>query len=85
MAIAKLKINLFGETWKLKQILIKEDQELRWLKIAERLRKPIHEAIIDPFFYHYLNNKKIKSMEDIEGFQIEGLLNNVKNQIEIWY
>jgi hypothetical protein len=85
LTTAKLKINLFGEIWKLKQILIKEDQELPWLKIAERLRKPLHEAIIDPFFYHYLNDKKIKSMEDIEGFQIEGLLNNAKNQIEIWY
>lgn len=81
----KLKISLFGETWKLKQIIVDKEQEEQWLKIAERLRKPLCQAIIDPFFYHYLNDKKYKSLDDIKGFQIEGLINNSKNQIEIWY
>ena len=81
----KLKINLIGETWKLKQILVDKDQKMLWSKTAEKLRKPLFEAIIDPFFYHYLNNEKIKSFEDTNGFKMEGLLNNTKNQIEIWY
>ncbi|CAM4161822.1 hypothetical protein FLAN108750_13470 [Flavobacterium antarcticum] len=80
-----LKINLIGETWKLKQILLNADEKMFWLKTAEKLRKPLFEAIIDPFFYHYLNDKKIKSFEDTSGFNLEGLFNNNKNQIEIWY
>ena len=81
----KLKISLFGETWKLKQIIVDKEQEEQWLKIADRLRKPLYQAVIDPFFYHFLNDKKYKSLDDIKGFQVEGLINNSKNQIEIWY
>ncbi len=85
MKINKLKINLFGEAWSLKRLFLENEKETHWLKIAEKLRKPLHEAIIDPFFYHFLNDNKIKSIDDIEGLQIEGLLNSQKNQIEIWY
>lgn len=81
----KLKINLFGESFRLIKILVEKEEESNWSKIAARLHKPLQEALTDPFFYHYLNNKKIKSIEDITEVKTEGLINNSKNQIEIWY
>ena len=81
----KLKINLFGESFRLMRIIVEKEQESHWNKIAARLHKPLQEALTDPFFYHYLNNKKVKSIEDITEVKTEGLINNSKNQIEIWY
>ncbi len=52
--------------------------------IAAKINIAINEAILDPFFYHALNNKKIKSLDDLDGECLEGLLNSNKNQIEIW-
>lgn len=81
----KLKINLFGEIWKLKQLIIPD----KFMEIIENYAKTksqsITDVIADPFFYHKLQNKKIHSVEDWEGNYIEGLLNTCKNNIEIWY
>jgi len=81
----KLKVNLFGESFRLMKIIVEKEKESHWSEIAARLHKPLEEALTDPFFYHYLNNKKVKSIEDITEVITEGLINNSKNQIEIWY
>lgn len=69
----------------LKKIILTEEQENHWKKIASKLNKSVAEALTDPFFYYYLNDKKIKSFDDLNCIQIDGLINNPKNQIEIWY
>jgi hypothetical protein len=81
----KLKVNLHGEIWSLKRIVLEEHQKMAWTTIAEKLKKPLHLALVDPFFYHYLNDRKIKSADSIKGTVLKGLLNTTKNQIEIWY
>ena len=85
VSLNKLKINLYGEAWKLKHLVIPEGLmqiiESKSLKTGQ----PITEVLIDPFFYHYLKNDKIQSVEDLKGYSIEGLINSPKNQIEIWY
>lgn len=81
----KLKINLFGEILKLKQLIVPD----KFMEIIENYAKTksqsITDVIADPFFYHKLQNKKIQSVEDWDGNYIEGLLNTPKNNIEIWY
>lgn len=81
----KLKINLFGEAWKRKHLIIPND----FLEVIEnyaRIRSlAITDVISDPFFYHKIQNKKIQSIEDWEGISIEGLMNTPKNNIEIWF
>lgn len=81
----KLKINLFGEAWKLKQISISEEQKIQWKTIAQRMKQPLCQAIADPYFYYLLKEDAIQSIENINGTIWEGLLNTPKNQIEIWY
>ena len=81
----KLKINLFGEAWTLKHLIISNE----FMEIIEnyaRIRsRSITDVIADPFFYHKLQNKKLQSIEDWEGISIEGLMNTRKNNIEIWF
>jgi hypothetical protein len=81
----KLKINLYGEAWKLKRLILSEELRSTFEDIAKRMKQPLQEVIIDPFFYHYLKSKTIQSFDDLDGNNMEGLVNSSKNQIEIWY
>lgn len=85
MASNKLKINLFGEVWKLKQLMLHVDLLIKYEETAKRIKQPLVDVIIDPFFYHYLKSKTIQSVEDLQGKSTERLINSTKNQIEIWY
>jgi hypothetical protein len=85
VATNKLKINLFGEVWKLKQLLLPVELLKTFEETASRMKQPLIEVVIDPFFYHYLKSKTIQSVEDLQGKSIERLINSTKNQIEIWY
>lgn len=82
--MVKLKILFFGESQKLKKVELTNSQKQDWNIIAAKMKITIGEAILDPFFYHALNNKKIKSLDDLDGECLEGLLNSNRNQIEIW-
>lgn len=81
----KLKVKLYGESWKLKRISLTDEQKILWERIASKMKQPLYEVMIDPFFYHLLNDDVVKSIDDIEGEIWEGLLNVPKNQIEIWF
>lgn len=85
MLAHKLKINLLGEAWKLKKIVFPNELLHTFEEVATRMKQPLTEVLIDPFFYHYLKNKVIQSIDDLQGNTIEGLINSPKNQIEIWY
>lgn len=81
----KLKINLFGENRVLKRILLSEEEIDQFTKVAHKLELPLCQALVDPFFYHLLKNPKLSSLEDLKCEHWEGLINNSKNQIEIWF
>lgn len=85
MSTNKLKINLFGEGWNQKRLILSEAILQLFEETAQRMKQPLTEAIIDPFFYHYIKNSVIQSIDDLPGNYTEGLLNSPKNQIEIWY
>lgn len=81
----KLKINLFGESWKLKHLIIPKGLMEIIENYARTKCQSVSEIIADPFFCHKLQNKSIQSIENWDGNSIEGLLNTPKNHIEIWY
>jgi len=81
----KLKINLFGERWSFKKCYFTKEELELYNTICCKLNKPIHKAILDPFFYHFLGNNSILNFEDLKGVTLKGLLNSPKNQIEIWF
>jgi hypothetical protein len=81
----KLKINLLGEAWKLKQVVFSNALLHAFEEVAKKMKQPLNEVLIDPFFYYYLKNKSIQSIDNLQGNCLEGLINSPKNQIEIWY
>ena len=85
MSTSKLKINIFGESFKLKHILLSDDQKRDFEIIGNNLKFPLCKALIDPYFYFLLKDKNIQSIDDLKGTTWEGLLNTPKNHIEIWF
>jgi hypothetical protein len=78
-----LKINLHGESWTLKKFECSADDLNQCLKVAARMKVPLVETVLDPFFYYNLKIHSIPSVEHLPGSKISGLLNSPKNQIEI--
>lgn len=80
----KLKINLFGELWTLKKVVLNAMEQEYYELIATRIKQPLHLAILDPFFYYHLKLNSVDSLENLPCETISGLMNTPKNQIEIW-
>jgi hypothetical protein len=80
----KLKINLFGELWTLKKVVLNPMEQEYFEQIASRLNLPLYQALLDPFFYFHLKLSTIPSLDKLTGEMIIGLMNTTKNQIEIW-
>ena len=78
-----LKINLHGESWTLKKFECSEEDLVECLKVADKMKLSLKEALLNPFFYYNLRLPKIPSLENLPGKKISGLLNSPKNQIEI--
>jgi hypothetical protein len=79
-----LKINLHGESWTLKKFECSEDNLNECLKVAAKMKVPLADALLDPFFYYYLQISSIPSVEHLPGSKMSGLLNSPYSQIEIW-
>ena len=78
-----LKINLHGESWTLKKFECSEEDLSACLKMADKMKCSLAQALLDPFFYYYLKIQTIPSVEHLPGKKWTGLLNTPKNQIEI--
>jgi hypothetical protein len=84
-SLQKLKINVFGELWSLKKVALTPIEFEYYESIASRTNQPLHEALLDPFFYPKLRLEKTTSFLDLKGEVISGITENTSNQIEIWY
>ena len=78
-----LKINLHGESWTLKKFECTEEDLCACLKVANKMKLPLVQALLDPFFYYNLKLPSVPSVEHLPGKKISGLLNTLKNQIEL--
>ena len=78
-----LKINLFGEQWTLKKLECSAEEFEKCLKVADKMKISIQDALLNPFFYYNLQLPKIQSLEHLPNKKISGLLNSPKNQIEV--
>lgn len=83
--MSKLKINLFGESFKIKRLAISTPQNVLWQSIAIKMKQPLCKVLVDPFFYYLLSDELIQKYEDIEGEVQHGLMNTSKNNVEIWF
>jgi hypothetical protein len=79
-----IKTNLFGEVLTLKRVVLNPMEQEYYELIAARIRQPLHQALLDPFFYYHLKLNSVDSMEKLPCEEVSGLMNTNKNQIEIW-
>lgn len=80
----KLKINLFGEWWSLRKLKLNPIEQEYFTQIANRLQQPLHQALLDPFFYHYLRLNTIPSLDKLPCEKLGGLLGSTNHQVEVW-
>lgn len=81
----KLKVNLFGETWKIKRLHVEKSILQKIYLTCGKYSLNIAEALLDLTFYELLNEPSITSVFDFEYSQIGGLMNTPKSQVEIWF
>jgi hypothetical protein len=79
----KLKINFLGTGIEIKRILSPNDVLENWKGIINQ-KRTITEALLDPFFYYKLKDKKYTSLEDLPAEKCSGILKAPKSQIEFW-
>ena len=80
----KLRINVFGELFTLKKVLLNQMEQEYYELIATRINQLLHQAVLDPFFYYQLKLNSVDSLEKLPCEKVSGLMNTNKNQIEIW-
>ena len=80
----KLKINFLGTGIEIKRILVPTDVLENWKTILHQ-KRTITDALVDPFFYYKLKDKKYTNLEDLPSEKCNGILNADKSQIEFWF
>ncbi len=80
----KLKINFLGTGIEIKIILLPTDVLENWKGIINQ-KRTITDALLDPFFYYKLKDKRYSSLEDLPSENCSGILNTPKSQIEFWF
>jgi hypothetical protein len=81
----KLKINLYGESWRLKKLQFDEALANKLLDAISALKISIGQALLDLEFYEHLNHPSLKGVEDLQFDEVGGLLNGRKSLVEIWF
>jgi hypothetical protein len=80
----KVKINLFGESWSLKELELNHELTSKCLSSAKKLNRDLPDLLLDLSFYEELGIPGIKSIADLPGTCIRGIQNTPKSQLEIW-
>ena len=80
----KIKINFFGEWWSLRSVKLNPIEQEYFSQIANRLQQPLHQALLDPFFYHYLRLTTIPCLDKLPCEKFGGLLGTTNHQVEVW-
>ena len=83
--LPKLKINVFGELWTLKKVVLTPIELEYYSSIANGMNQPLHKALLDPFFYPKLRLENTTSFLDLKGTVISGITENSSNQMDLWY
>ena len=79
-----LSIKLLGEAFSIKKLRLNPMEQEYYELIAARMKQPLHEAVLDPFFYFYLKLNAVDCLDKLPCVKVSGLMNTNKNQIEIW-
>lgn len=80
----KLKINLLGTGVVIKRILLPESVLEEWKGFINP-KSSLTKALVDPFFYYKLKDKRYNCLEDLPSEHCSGIINAPKSQIEFWF
>ncbi|MBC7525129.1 MAG: hypothetical protein H7239_11905 [Flavobacterium sp.] len=83
--MAKIKINIFGEGIEIRQLQLEPDIYHHWNTIAIKKGLLFTDLLLDPFFYHNLQDARFIELSDINSNLISGMVNTPKSIIEIWF
>ena len=83
--MAKIKINIFGEGIEIRQLQLESEIYHHWNTIANKKGLLFPDLLLDPFFYHNIQDARFKELSDINASQISGMVNTPKSIIEIWF
>ena len=81
----KIKISWYGSGLEIRRLFLPENIKNEWEEMALRQNRSLIDILLDPFFYYKLKNIQYNSIEDLSYDKFSGLLNESKNQIEIWF
>jgi hypothetical protein len=81
----KLKINLYGESWRLKKLQLTQELANKLINAISALKISIGQALLDLEFYEHLKHPSLKGIEDLQFDEVGGLLNGRKSLVEIWF
>ena len=81
----KLRIKLFGESFKIHKLKIDTDLLRIFINVANKVKLPFPEALLDIGYFRILNLEEFQSIHDLIGYTFSGLINNCRNQLEITY
>lgn len=81
----KLKIDLFGESSKIKYLKFTPGLLTKISNALKDLDQEVVLSINDPTFYKLLAEPGIESVNDLKFIKVGGLRNTYKNQVEIWF
>jgi len=85
MNLDKVKISLYGESFKIHSLEVKNHfLSLEFFtERALQLGEPLDTALLNINFFKNFSSDKLNSVQDLIGFTFGGLLNNHKAKIEI--
>jgi len=84
MGILPVKVKLFGASFKIHSLQIKEDYLKRFHEVSVQLGEPLEEALLNINFFYELKLKGFNSIQDLPKNTFGGMENNSKGHIEIW-
>ena len=80
-----LRVKLFGESIKIHRLKVDDTMMSTLVAVANTLKLPLHEALLDFDFFRVLNATKIQCLHDLLSVRFCGLIHNSKNQVEVTY
>jgi len=82
--LTSIKVKLYGESYKIHRLKIKEEYMNRFNEVALQLEVTLDIALLYVDLFECLNIKGITSIQDLIESTFLGLINNHKSQVELW-
>ena len=84
MSISHVKVKLYGESFQIHSLEIKNEYADRFYSVVKQFNEPLNIALLNVNFFRRLNLNNHQTIQDLIKNTFSGLISNNKSQIEIW-